>query len=61
MNPGNSGGPLLDARGAVVGVVSAQLLGSRVSKVGFAMPINYANALLKEHKVSHQTAAGDKL
>lgn len=62
VNPGNSGGPLLDDGGAVVGVVSAQLLGSHVSKVGFAVPINYAKALLTKHRITFQTdTAGDKL
>jgi S1-C subfamily serine protease len=62
VNPGNSGGPLLDARGAVIGVVSAQLLGTQVSKVGFAVPINYAKVLLKQHQIAFaKAAAGDKL
>ena len=37
---GNSGGPLLDARGAVVGIVS--LKASRGEGIGFALPIDYA-------------------
>jgi S1-C subfamily serine protease len=62
VNPGNSGGPLLDGRGAVIGVVNAQLVGMRISKIGFAVPINYAKALLTQHRVSFQTAAAaDKL
>lgn len=58
--PGNSGGPLLDARGAVIGVVNAQLLGDRVPKVGFAVPANDAKALLKKCNVAFQTVASDK-
>jgi serine protease Do len=58
VNPGNSGGPLLDSHGAVIGVVSAQLVGFQISKVGFAVPVNYAKALLKRQHVAFKTAAG---
>ncbi len=51
VNPGNSGGPLLDSRGAVIGVVNAQLVGFQISKVGFAVPVNYAKDLLRKHKI----------
>jgi S1-C subfamily serine protease len=61
VNPGNSGGPLLDARGAVIGVVNAQLVGVQISKVGFAVPVNYAKSLLTQNHVAFPTAAGDKL
>ncbi len=62
VNPGNSGGPLLDARGAVVGVVNAQLVGMQVSKVGFAVPVNYAKQLLTQEHVAFQAAvAGESL
>ncbi len=63
VNPGNSGGPLLDGRGAVIGVVNAQLTGQQIFKVGFAVPVNYAKSLLTQHHVPFQTAAagGTKL
>ncbi len=44
VNPGNSGGPLADAYGRVVGVVTMKLLttqsGVDVENMGFALPIN---------------------
>jgi S1-C subfamily serine protease len=43
VNPGNSGGPLLDARGRLIGINTA--IASRVgqsSGVGFAIPVNLA-------------------
>jgi S1-C subfamily serine protease len=40
VNPGNSGGPLLDARGRVVGIVS--LKRSDAEGIALALPVNYA-------------------
>lgn len=54
IQPGNSGGPLLNARGQVVGVVTASvnpyvsflLTGTFPQNINFAMKINYVNNLL---------------
>ena len=40
INFGNSGGPLINARGEVIGINSA--ISSRASNIGFAVPINQA-------------------
>jgi S1-C subfamily serine protease len=40
VNPGNSGGPLLDAEGKVVGIVSMKH--AQAEGIGWALPINYA-------------------
>jgi hypothetical protein len=40
VNPGNSGGPLLDVQGRVVGIVSIKILGA--DRIGLALPIEYA-------------------
>lgn len=48
MNPGNSGGPIVDPQGRVVGVASALLSGLRISEVGFGVPAREVRALLKK-------------
>ena len=42
VNPGNSGGPVYNARGEVIGVVTAKYSDSDVEGLGFAIPINDA-------------------
>jgi serine protease Do len=48
ISPGNSGGPLVDSRGNVIGINSAELLGQGVSGLGFAIPINLAMAMANQ-------------
>ena len=52
LNPGNSGGPLLDTFGKVVGVVTSRLdttvSGRTVSGISFAIPINVVKSRLGE-------------
>ena len=42
VNPGNSGGPVYDSEGAVIGVVTAKYSSTGVEGLGFAIPINDA-------------------
>lgn len=48
VNPGNSGGPLIDKSGRVVGVVVSRLSGSE--GLGFAVPIHHVEQLLKSDR-----------
>jgi len=57
VNPGNSGGPVVNSQGDVVGVASAKLAGEEISNVGFAVPAAYLRAFLKQHRVESAAAA----
>ncbi len=50
VNPGNSGGPLLNSRGEVIGITTliANNGADQSSGVGFAIPINTAKAVLED-------------
>lgn len=55
INNGNSGGPLANANGEVIGVTNMKLVSSGVEGMGFAIPIedaiNYAEQLMKDGKI----------
>ncbi len=40
INSGNSGGPICNIKGEVIGITSSKLIGSGVEGMGFAIPIN---------------------
>ena len=42
VNPGNSGGALINSRGQVVGIINAKISEDDVEGIGFAIPINNA-------------------
>jgi len=50
VNPGNSGGPLLNSRGEVIGITTliANNGADQSSGIGFAIPINTAKAVLED-------------
>lgn len=56
INSGNSGGPLANANGEVIGVTNMKLVSSGVEGMGFAIPVedavNYANQLIEEGKIA---------
>jgi serine protease Do len=56
INFGNSGGPLINSRGEVIGINSA--ISSRASNIGFAVPINQAAAILPQLKARGRVSRG---
>jgi serine protease Do len=56
INFGNSGGPLINSAGEVVGINSA--ISSRASNIGFAVPINQAVAILPQLKERGRVSRG---
>jgi serine protease Do len=56
INFGNSGGPLINAHGDVIGINAA--ISSRASNIGFAVPINQATAILPQLRTSGHVSRG---
>jgi serine protease Do len=56
INFGNSGGPLINARGEVIGINAA--ISSRASNIGFAVPVNQARDVLPQLKSTGRVARG---
>jgi serine protease Do len=56
INLGNSGGPLINARGEVIGINAA--ISSRATNIGFAVPINQAVAILPQLKARGTVTRG---
>ena len=48
ISPGNSGGPLVDSRGRVIGINTAVISGAGASGLGFAVPIILANDVVQQ-------------
>jgi S1-C subfamily serine protease len=70
--PGNSGGPVLDSRGRVIGVVFAQVntpevyqrTGQVIRDIGFGIPGELARAFLRDHAVGYRakdSAGGERV
>jgi len=56
INFGNSGGPLINSRGEVIGINAA--ISSRASSIGFAVPINGARAVLPQLRAQGHVSRG---
>jgi serine protease Do len=48
VNRGNSGGPLVNQNGEVIGIVTAKLIGADIEGMGYALPINNVLPLLQD-------------
>ncbi len=62
INFGNSGGPLVNARGEVIGINTAitrnDYMGRMVEGIGFAIPINLVRGELEQLKTTGKVARG---
>ena len=56
INFGNSGGPLINSRGEVIGINAA--ISSRAANIGFAVPINQARAILPQLRERGRVSRG---
>jgi serine protease Do len=56
INFGNSGGPLINSRGEVIGINAA--ISSRASNIGFAVPINGASGILPQLRARGRVSRG---
>ena len=56
INFGNSGGPLINSRGEVIGINAA--ISSRAANIGFAVPINQASAILPQLRERGRVSRG---
>lgn len=56
INYGNSGGPLINMRGEVIGINSA--ISSKANNIGFAVPINGATAILAQLRETGRVTRG---
>lgn len=48
INSGNSGGPLCNISGQVIGITSSKLVGEGVEGMGFSIPINSVSAIIEK-------------
>lgn len=55
LNPGNSGGPLVNEAGEIVGINTFMLKNGQ--NIGFSLPVRYLEMSLKEYQVRHGNIA----
>ncbi len=48
INPGNSGGALINSKGEVIGITSSKIADTDVEGLGFAIPMDFANPIIKD-------------
>ena len=59
VNPGNSGGALLNMKGEVVGIVSAKYSDTSVEGMGYAIPISSALSIIEGLITRQEVSEGD--
>ncbi len=62
VNPGNSGGPLFNMSGEVIGIVTLKIAGNNYEGLGFALPmesvIDMINDIIQNGKITNPDAGG---
>ena len=59
VNPGNSGGALLNMNGEVIGIVSAKYSDTDVEGMGYAIPISTASSIIESLMAGESTSSDD--
>jgi S1-C subfamily serine protease len=60
VNPGNSGGPLIDQHGRVLGINAKMLVGLEVDNVGISIPANRLQELCRQKQVTLPAAVEEE-
>ena len=50
VNPGNSGGPLLNTRGELIGITSSKYVSMSIDNVAFAIPVDTVEYVIKQYE-----------
>lgn len=60
INPGNSGGGLFNANGELIGINNAKSVSTEIEGMGFAIPISYAESIIKRLMTRETIAEEDR-
>jgi len=50
VNPGNSGGPLLNTKGELIGITSSKYVSMNIDNVAFAIPVDTVEYVIKQYE-----------
>ena len=53
INSGNSGGPICNINGEVIGITSSKLVGDGIEGMGFSIPMNTVNLIIEKLEKQH--------